>query len=331
MSEKKKAVAAEKAAERIALLKDQQAPVLAEDAITEAGRKVLLNQFITMLEREAGSKTGENIEDVHKMRVSIRHMRSALLLLDTYYKSKKVSAFQADLRTVMKALGDVRDLDVMIRDLTDFQASLAAEEGAVLQEVLDVLDQRRGVSRKELVKVLESKDYRAFVKRFSKFLTSSEKAEKAADHHAAAEVTPYQVRHVLPPIIYEHLADVRAYETVLDGAPVETLHALRIEVKQLRYAVALFGNILGTQATDYIESLKLLQDYLGQLNDIHVAVLSLTKLMEDLEGHQNAVLWLYINHLEEKIPDLIARMPANWKRFAAKTVQRKLAAAIIAL
>src|SRR5690606_32472207 len=61
MSGKKKVMLAEKAAERITALKDQQQTVLPEDPITEAGRKVLLDQFTRMLEREAGSRTGENI------------------------------------------------------------------------------------------------------------------------------------------------------------------------------------------------------------------------------------------------------------------------------
>jgi hypothetical protein len=39
------------------------------------------------------------------------------------------------------------------------------------------------------------------------------------------EPTAYRVRHIAPRLIYEHYERVRAYELVLAGANVLTLHA----------------------------------------------------------------------------------------------------------
>jgi CHAD domain-containing protein len=311
---------------RIARLRDQAIPLDPQDPMPEAGRKVLLRQFIRMLEREAGSRSGQDIEDVHKMRVSIRHMRSAFRLLAGFYRPKRIAAFDADLRRVMRALGRVRDLDVMIHDLTQFHASLEVVEAAILQEVLDVLDQRRDVARARLVETFDSKAYRRFIKRFSKFLTTPE-----AGAVRPSGVVPFQVRHVLPPMIYARLADVRAYEPLLDEADEITLHNLRIEFKRLRYTVALFADLLGAQAADYISELKAMQDHLGRLNDISVAQARFRALMEDLEGHQSSVLWLYIDHLEAEKAAMQGHLPDAWRRFASKSVQRRLASAVTAL
>jgi len=300
-------------------------PAAPTDTMAEAGRKVLLTEFIKMLDVEAGSRTGEDIEDVHKMRVSIRRMRSAFLLLEAYYKPKAIEPFIDELRQIMRALGGVRDLDVMIVNLEDFQSTLDASQVEAMKEVIDSLDLRRADARKDLNHVLDRKSYRRFVKNFSKFLTTPEMGARSID---TSSITPYQLRHVLPPMIYEHLSATRAYETVLETADAETLHALRIEFKRLRYIVSLFEDVLGTQIKDFIGELKTIQDHLGRLNDISVAHQNLNELMEDLEGDQITVLWEYIKHLEAEKPDLLAQLPDIWKRFNSKTVQRKLASAV---
>jgi CHAD domain-containing protein len=309
-------------------LTEHISPIVPTDPMAEAGRKVLLTEFIKMLEVEAGSRTGEDIEDVHKMRVSIRRMRSAFRLLEAYYKPKAVKPFVDELRQVMQVLGAIRDLDVMIHNLEDFQSTLDTSQVEVMKEVIDSLDLRRADARKELNHILDRKSYRRFVKSFCKFLTTPEMGAKSID---PKNPVPYQLRHILAPMIYEHLSAARAYDSVLATADAETLHALRIEFKRLRYIVSLFGDVLGSQIQDFVEELKIVQDHLGHLNDIDVAHTSLNELMEDLEGDQITVLWGYINHLEAEKPELLAKMPEIWKRFNAKNTQRKLAAAIASL
>ncbi|MBZ0297339.1 MAG: CHAD domain-containing protein [Anaerolineae bacterium] len=314
--------------EKIEALQQHLEPPQATDPMPEAGRKVLLAQFIQLLEHEPGSRSGEDPEDVHKMRVAIRHIRSGLRLLDDFYKSKKVKGYSSELRRLMEALGEVRDLDVMMIDLGEFQQKLDTDEAAAIQEVRDLLDQRRSEARAGLIHYLKSKRFRKFIPTFTKFLTTSGYAAITPDED---EVVPYQVRHVLPPMIYEHLAQVRAYDTVLPEADAETLHALRIEFKRLRYCVALFSDVLGAKSAEFIDEIKTMQDFLGRLNDIQVAKAHLIELMDDLEGHQAAAVWLYIDYLESEKPALLETLPDAWKHFNSKSVQRKLSSAIVAL
>ncbi len=58
--------------ERINLLEAQMHPMSPEDPMPEAGRKALLAEFVKMLKHEDGSRNGEDIEDVHQMRVASR-------------------------------------------------------------------------------------------------------------------------------------------------------------------------------------------------------------------------------------------------------------------
>ena len=48
------------------------------------------------------------------------------------------------------------------------------------------------------------------------------------------------------------------------------LHALRVEYKQLRYALEFFQPILGTSAGRFLKQVKAMQEILGRINDIAV-------------------------------------------------------------
>jgi CHAD domain-containing protein len=314
--------------ERIGSLQAAALPVDAQDTIAEAGRKVLLANFITMLKHEAGSRTGEDIEDVHDMRVASRRMRSIFLLLEDYFKGKAVRPYERSLRKIARTLGEVRDLDVMISDLTAYKATLEAEQSALLQEVIDELDQQRGKARENLNRVFDQKGYHKFIENFSAFLTSQGDGAKAQDNGV---VTPYQVRHVLPMLIHDRLASVRAYDTVLENADDETLHALRVEFKRLRYTVSLFEDVLGSGIKDFVDDLKAIQDHLGRMNDIVVAREFLENVIDDLDDVHAASIQPYLDFLEGEHQQLSTDFPAIWKRFNHKNVQKKLAVAVSAL
>src|SRR4051812_17496203 len=95
----------------VELLQAQLQPVEPLDTMAEAGRKILLSDLVKMLDHEAGSRSGEDLEDVHDMRVALRRMRSTLRLLADYYKPKTIDPYLVEMRKLAHALGTVRDLD----------------------------------------------------------------------------------------------------------------------------------------------------------------------------------------------------------------------------
>lgn len=314
--------------ELAAALAEHAAPAQHDDPMAEAGRKLMLAEFLRMLAEEDGARVGEDIEHVHNMRVAIRRMRSVFKLLGNYYQPKTIRPYRRGLRAVMQALGEVRDLDVMIHDLQAFLPQMPPEQVGAMQSVVDSLDQRRAVARAELSEVLDSKRYRRLCRDFGAFLTTPEAGASAP---LGAQVVPNQVRHAAPPLICQRLAEVRAYDVVLPTDSAPTLHQLRITFKALRYTVSLFEGLLGAEAAGFISELKAIQDHLGRLNDIAVAHERLGLLMADLEGDQCAALWVYLEHLDVERPALIEQFPAVWKRFNSKPVQRKLALAMLHL
>lgn len=321
-------------ADLLASLREHQQPIQPEDPIAEAGRKILLDNFIRMLERSAGSRSGEDIEDVHQMRVAIRRMRSAFRLLDEHYKAKPVGPFKRHLRWVARLLGDVRDLDVMIDNLEKYVKGLDADEAAAMHKLIKRLDKKRRKARARLVEGLDQSLYDKFVRAFAVFLTTPGKAAISPD----STVTPHQVRHVTPVLFYEKLAAVRAYDAVIeahagDDTPdidAETLHALRIEFKRLRYAVTFFKDVLGNSVNEFIDEIKTMQDYLGRLNDVVVARERLQNLRKLSEG-EKAARDRYLAMLEDEAQASIHNFPEVWAHFNTRTVQSKFTNSLLVL
>ncbi len=303
-------------------------PVATQDTMAEAGRKVLMKEFIGMLKHEAGSRLGEDPEDVHQMRVALRRIRSAFRLLRRYYRAKALSPYRRRLRKVARGLGAVRDLDVLIADLSQFQATLDAQRQAEMQAVVESLEQKRAVARDELITILDSKPYRRFVKTFSAFLTTPGDGAKTLH---SDDVIPVQVRHVLPGMIHDCLAAVLAYDAVLDEADADMLHGLRIEFKRLRYTVSLFDDVMGSQTADFVEELKAIQDHLGRLNDIATAHEHLDALVAGLNEHMPEAIQAYSERLDAEAADLLAKFPSVWSRFNSRKVQSKLSSGLLAL
>lgn len=314
--------------ESIERLKDIDASVLPDDTMSEAGRKILLQNFREMLDHEAGCIQGQDMEAVHQMRVATRRMRSAFILFEDYYKSKPIRPFRRRLKIVARALGRVRDLDVMIDNLKRYQSKLDQTDQSALEGVIGGLADRRENVQRKLTTLLQSKLYRDFVSVFSVFLATPGKGSAAVLEDGA--ISPHQVRHVVPMMVHQQLAAVRAYDTGLPTDNVDTLHALRIEFKRLRYTITFFSSVMGGSVDEFINELKSMQDYLGHLNDAVVAHHWLDSLSK-LEENQQTVLHTYMAQLEEDVQRRVEEFPEVWTHFNTRSVQRKLSDSLLAL
>ncbi|HEY7701134.1 MAG TPA: CHAD domain-containing protein, partial [Candidatus Limnocylindrales bacterium] len=102
--------------------------VLAEDALAEAGRKVLRFHLARMLDRESGVRSSEDAEDIHKMRVATRRQRAAWRVFGEAYRKGRTKSHRTGLRDVARRLGAVRDLDVQLEGIDVYRADLSVTE-----------------------------------------------------------------------------------------------------------------------------------------------------------------------------------------------------------
>jgi CHAD domain-containing protein len=243
-----------------------------DDGMDEAGRKVLAFHYWRMLHHEPGTRTGEDIEALHDMRVATRRMRAAFRVFGDYYDARSVAPYLKGLRQTGRALGSVRDLDVFGQKIQAYRETLPLAQQGSLDDFLGILQTQREVARQQMIAYLDGERHARFVRRFGEFVQTVGAGSQQRVWQAEGP-PPYRVRHVAPTAIYQRLAEVRAYHDWVVGPSPELtrLHSLRIACKRLRYTLEFFSEVLGSNTRQIIKEVVALQDHLGDLQDAVVA------------------------------------------------------------
>jgi CHAD domain-containing protein len=244
----------------------------ADDSMAEAARKTLFFHFQRMRYHEPGTRLGEDIEELHDMRVATRRMRAALRVFGAYLDTDEMSPFVKGLRRTGRTLGAVRDLDVFWEKTQHYLDTLPPAQQGALDPLREVWEAERERARDRMLVYLDSDRYSRFRERWGEFLQRPG-AGALAVISQAGEPLPNRLRHVVPVAVYQRLAAVRAYDEWVTGPDVslERLHQLRIAAKGLRYTLEYFREVLGPETKAVIDEVKGLQDHLGDLQDAVVA------------------------------------------------------------
>ena len=312
--------------------------VQAGEPLAEAGRKVWRYQLAHMLLHEPGTLLGEDMEELHDMRVAIRRLRAACAVFSPAFLPKALQKHLKGLRRTGRTLGKVRDLDVFIEKARRYQATLPPEHRPALAPLLHTWAAARDAARQELVAYLHSRRYQAFKAKFYAFVSTPGAGALPAP---AAMSVPYLVREAAPALIYACLASVRAFDALLPQATLEQFHALRIAFKNLRYTLEYFREVLGEEVKAVINEIKGLQDHLGDLNDAHVAAGILRDFLAQwdalqaqkpvAERHTPEPVLAYLSSQYAERQHLMLAFQETWAHFSRPKLREKLAKAISVL
>jgi CHAD domain-containing protein len=149
--------------------------------------------------------------------------------------------------------------------------------------------------------------------------------------YAGHQPIPFRVDQIVPRLIYTRLETIRSYEPLLAEADMETLHALRIDFKRLRYTLEFFQEVLGEQIKLVINEVKQMQDHLGDLNDAVVAVGLIEDIEEEVAEKKRGGLKAYREFRQAEAERLVATFPEAWASFDRHEVREALAVAIAVL
>jgi CHAD domain-containing protein len=304
--------------------------VVAEDTIAEAGRKVLRFHFARMLSREAGTREGQDPEELHTMRVATRRMRAAWRVFGDGYRNRRTRRHRRPLRTIAARLGAVRDLDVLIEAAEAYRAPLSTTEQRATEPLIAAWRGFREDARVLLLRELDSDEYRQFVEDFRVFVIGDGSGVKDV-----SALKPHRIRDTAPSRIWSAYEHVRAYEPVLRWADVETLHDLRIAAKWLRYTMEFVREALGPEAADLIPRVIALQDHLGLLHDADVgASMARTFLVERSSGLstvESEAIGRFLVSREREVARLKRSVGPPWRGVASLSFRRRLGRAVAGL
>jgi CHAD domain-containing protein len=320
-----------------ALAEGMPAPgICTTDALAEAGRKIWRFQMAEMLRHEAGTRLGQDIEALHVMRVATRRMRAAFEIFGDAFEPDRLKLHLRGLRMTGRALGAVRDLDVFLEKAHGYLADLPESEQNSLDLLLEHWQVQRDRARRAMLEHLDSKKYALFKEDFYEFVMTPGKDAR----HTAADQAP-RVCEAAPILIYSRLGSTRAFAQKLHQASYVELHMLRIEFKKLRYAVEFFREVLGETSKEVINTLKKMQDHLGELNDAHVAIGLLEQFLQQNDQQQAGLpleqrrsaegIARYLAHRYAERHALLYSFPDAWVRFIQPEFRQNLALAVAVL
>ncbi len=304
--------------------------VTADDHIAEAGRKVMRFHLARMLAREAGTRQGHDLEELHGMRVATRRQRAAWRVFGASFRLRRTKRYRNGLREIASRLGAVRDLDVLLEAADIYRADLPVAEQRALEPLLADWREHRDDARILLVRELDSDGYRRWVDDYRDFVRT-----EGAAVVPVGPTQPHRVRDTAASRIWTAYEQLRGYEPVLRWADVETLHELRIAGKWLRYTLEFVREALGDDAGPLIARVTALQDHLGLMNDADVASsMARTFLVEhagDLSPMESAAIGRYLVSREREVARLRRTIGAPWRGVAGVGFRRTLGRVVAGL
>ncbi len=284
------------------------------DSLTDVLQTLIWSCVLHLQSNLSGMMGGTDSEYLHQLRVAIRRLRVVLRMAEKMRADDELASLRLTLNELGVSLGRIREWDVFIAkniapvqtiiegnpDLQRFKALLASCE---LQRA-DCYAVLRGQSR----------DIQRLLLRLAHWMKGP--------YWQAASVTgifDFACRRLQP------LA--RSYQKTVSNLhmlDMAQLHALRIQAKKLRYSAEFFAGLYSGKLTkSYLAALSEVQEQLGNLNDIRVAVQRLNELADRLPEHREIIAFIKVR-TEADLPGLFkalhqgvknfARQPAFWEK-----------------
>ncbi len=304
-----------------------------DSTIGELAYAVLRRQLAVLREKEPGTRLGEDIEELHDMRVATRRLRAALALF-SHVLPVRAQTFREELGWLAGVLGAVRDLDVQIEGLDDMVADTAGLAAALppgdhdpLGELAALLERERDEARADMLAALDSVRWDRLAKGLSAM------AQQGPARRSVATRVPAVV--ALPDLIESrHTAVAKAAKRAKKSGVVTDFHRLRIRGKRLRYALEFSSEVYGGRTGRFVRQLTALQDELGRMQDAEVAFLRLAELATGEDRLPAATIFLMggvaENHRRQverflhRLPRQVGRIKGReWRDFSELMARRR--------
>jgi CHAD domain-containing protein len=212
---------------------------------------------------EPGARLGDSPEELHNLRVAGRRLDAVL----RQFQSSLPTPFlgiRPTLKKALRALGEARDLDVALGELETFGRELPASDRDSFEPLKRHLESERSRARARMLSMLDSVSVQKDLQNLTSLLAAPSAASQQSAPALAVNVAPEWIR--------------RRYRKVRKGADLLTpdssmaaYHAVRGQVKKLRYALEAMAVIYGKPADEMLRALRRWQEKLGVQQDAGVA------------------------------------------------------------
>ena len=118
-----------------------------DTSLETCARRIIVNFFREMMSYKAGVKAGADTASVHDMRVTSRRLRTAMDNFADCFSSEPFKRHYKKVKAITRALGAVRDMDVLMARFQAELPTLTETEQAEVQCLIAALEQERAAAR----------------------------------------------------------------------------------------------------------------------------------------------------------------------------------------
>jgi CHAD domain-containing protein len=212
-------------------------------------------------------------EALHRTRVASRRIRAALPFLAEEVPRARLEKAAKRTRRITRALGSVRELDVALQTLDEFEAA-GPEHRAALELVRQAIAGRRGAMRARLMNRLgEIKPERMIQKLTDRLDGRNGRAPGREWRGELARAVDLRTRRLRKAI--QHAGSLYL---------PDRLHAVRVGLKKLRYTLELAHETGAASTKTLLGVLKQGQETLGRVHDIEVFLHFVRSVRTGAEG-----------------------------------------------
>jgi len=250
---------------------------LADDSVRIFGAAILMRHLCALEAEIKGVRKGDDIENIHRMRVASRRFRSAFPLFAGAYRSKKTRFWKNEVRKITSSLGSARDADVQIEHLENIFAHLSEKScRAGVRRLLNRLKQQRSDLQIHVLRSLDKFEKSGVIDDISQTLAP----------WAALAVEPFPFSRNLYLLSFQAIQKCQrklwSYEPYIHQPErVEELHAMRVASKQLRYTLEIFTPLYPDAFKNALSVVKEMQELLGTIHDMDVWVDFLPRFIDE--------------------------------------------------
>lgn len=289
--------------------------------------KIILLRLLEIIQQNtSGCIKGRDTEFMHDYRVALRKIRVVLKQLKLHYPQAASTEYRRFFSRLGKLTNPVRDLDVFLIQLENYQPDFETSDWQQLQALRDYLLLSRAEAQNKLIEELKSSRYRQAIKQWRKHLKHSAAENDAADDPGKPvyKLADELVREV-------NQQTLKQGKTITRNSDAETLHSLRKMFKQLRYLVEFFSSLYpAVELRVLTQSLIDIQDNLGLFNDRHFQVAMVQAFIQQSKNDEaiKASVQL-IQILLQQQDEAGKNFKDSYKKYAASASQKKFNALFV--
>ena len=252
-----------------AILAYQPGHISADAPVFHAATQIFMIQLQLILTYQPIAIDGTDPEGVHKLRVGLRRLRTALKLFRPYLQPEIHNLIKTESKQFASQLGSMRDLDVFkIHYFDHFQSTKT--KLPYIEAWEEIFQPVYNRNQEDVVTLLQSKSFYDLIALTYRLYEEPDTYFMAPDPDRQPSQT---IQGFIPPKISRLFQKVQTYRSVITPqSDYSIFHSLRLDIKKFRYMLEFFPEILNSRTAQKIINLLIkIQDHLGYLNDSVVA------------------------------------------------------------